>query len=179
MKKVLIVTISAMLLGLVTRAADTADTNTDVTTTPSTMPTGSDSSHSSHTGKFGAGITFGEPIGADVKYWLNETMAIDGALGWSFHDDTDVYLHSDFLWHNFQLIPVSQGQMPLYFGVGALARFRHGDDANQAGIRAPVGISYMFDNVPVDIFAEVAPAIDVAPFVRGEVTGGIGIRYWF
>ena len=33
----------------------------------------------------------------------------------------------------------------------------------------------MFDNVPVDIFAEIAPAIDTAPFVRGEVTGGIGI----
>jgi hypothetical protein len=37
----------------------------------------------------------------------------------------------------------------------------------------------MFDNMPVDVFVEVAPAIDVAPDVRGEVTGGVGIRYWF
>jgi len=179
MKRVLIVTISAALLGLAARAADTVDTNTNTTATAATMTTGSDNNYSDHAGKFGAGVTFGEPIGADVKYWFNETMAVDGALGWSFHDDTDVYLHSDVLWHDFHLIPVSQGQMPLYFGVGALARFRHGDDANQAGIRAPVGISYMFDNAPVDIFAEVAPAVDVAPYVRGEVTGGIGIRYWF
>ncbi len=179
MKKVLIVTILATLLGLVTRAADTIDTNTSTTTTVSTMPAGSYNSYSDHAGKFGAGITFGEPIGADVKYWFNEIMAIDGALGWSFHDDTDVYLHSDVLWHNFHLIPVSQGQMPLYFGVGTLARFRNSNEANQVGIRAPAGISYLLDNAPVDIFAEVAPAIDVAPYVRGEVTGGIGIRYWF
>jgi len=183
MNKVLIVTISATLLGLATRAADTdtTNTNTNVTATASTTPTGgyNGNGYSSHAGKFGAGVTFGEPIGADVKFWFNETMAIDGALGWSFHDNTDVYLHSDVLWHNFHIIPVSQGQMPIYFGVGALARFRHGNDANQVGIRAPVGISYMFDNAPVDIFAEVAPAVDVAPFVRGEVTGGIGIRYWF
>lgn len=182
MKKVLIVTISATLLGLTTRAQDTDTTdttNTNVTASASTMPTSGNNGYSSHAGKFGAGVTFGEPIGADVKYWFNETMAIDGALGWSFHDNTDVYLHSDVLWHNFHIIPVSQGQMPIYFGVGALARFRHGNDANQVGIRAPVGISYMFENAPVDIFAEVAPAVDVAPFVRGEVTGGIGIRYWF
>lgn len=179
MKKVLIVTLSTTLLGLVTRAADTTDTNTEATTTASTMPASNDSSYRSHAGKFGAGITFGEPIGADVKYWLNETMAIDGALGWSFHDNTDVYLHSDVLWHNFHLVPVPQGQLPVYFGVGALARFRNSDEANQVGIRAPIGISYMFENVPVDIFAEIAPAIDVAPYVRGEITGGIGIRYWF
>lgn len=179
MKKVLIVTISATLLGLVAQAADTSDTNTNVTATASTTPTGSYSSYSDHAGKFGAGITFGEPIGADVKYWLNETMAIDGALGWSFHDNTDLYLHSDFLWHKFGLIPVPQGQMPIYFGAGALVRFRNHNEANQVGIRAPVGISYMFENAPVDIFAEFAPALDVAPYVRGEVTGGIGIRYWF
>jgi hypothetical protein len=37
----------------------------------------------------------------------------------------------------------------------------------------------MFDNAPVDVFAEIAPAVDVSPDVRGEITGGVGIRYWF
>ncbi len=178
MKKRWIATLLAVLLGLASRAADSAATNPSSTAT-STMPPGDYGSYNDHAGKFGAGVTFGEPIGADLKYWLNDIMAVDGAIGWSFRDDTDLYLHSDFLWHAFHLIPVSQGQLPLYFGVGALARFRHGNEDNQVGLRAPVGISYMFDGVPVDIFAEVAPALDVAPFVRGEVTGGIGIRYWF
>ena len=80
-------------------------------------------------------------------------------------------MHSDVLWHNFDLIPVSRGRMPVYFGVGGLVRFRDNNEDNQVGIRFPVGVSYMFDNAPVDVFVEIGPAIDVAPDVEGEVTG--------
>jgi len=129
--------------------------------------------------KLGAGVIVGEPTGGSLKYWLNDSMAIDGAVGWSSHDNTDLYVHSDVLWHNFDLIPVSKGRLPVYFGAGGLVRFRDNNKDNQAGVRAPVGLSYMFENTPVDIFAEIGPALDVTPHTRGEVTGGIGIRYWF
>jgi hypothetical protein len=132
-----------------------------------------------YVGKLGAGIILGEPVGASLKYWFNDTLAIDGAAGWSSHEHTDGYVHSDILWHNFDLIPVSRGRLPLYFGVGGLVRFRDDNRDNQGGIRVPVGLSYMFDNAPVDVFAEIGPALDVTPHTKGEVTGGIGIRYWF
>ena len=183
MKKAVIITVAATLIGLATQAADTVDTNTNATdtnaTTTATTSASSDNNYSSHAGKFGVGATFGEPIGADVKYWFNEKIAIDGAMGYSFHPDTDLYLHSDILYHIFHLFPVPHGQLPLYFGVGGLLRIRNDDNPNEFGIRAPVGVSYMFENAPVDIFMEVAPTLDVAPGVRGEVTGGIGVRYWF
>jgi hypothetical protein len=129
-------------------------------------------------GKFGVGLIIGEPTGASVKYFLNDTIAVDAAAGWSTHDHTDFYTHGDILWHCFNLIPVQRGRLPVYFGVGALARFRDHNEDNQVGIRAPIGVSYLFDNVPIDVFAEIAPAIDVAPSVRGEVTGGVGVRFW-
>ncbi len=132
-----------------------------------------------NTGRFGAGIILGEPTGLSVKYWLNDKLAIDGAAGFSTADHTEFYLHSDVLWHNFDLIPVPQGRMPVYFGIGALGRLRDDHQDNQVGIRFPVGVSYMFENAPVDVFVEVAPAIDVAPAAQGEITGGVGIRYWF
>ena len=117
-----------------------------------------------------------------VEILADRQLAIDGALGASFDDDADndssLYLHSDLLIHSFDLIPVSRGRLPVYIGGGALVRLRDDED-NQVGIRIPVGLSYMFDNAPIDIFAEIAPAIDIAPDVRGEVTGGIGIRFWF
>lgn len=131
------------------------------------------------TGKFGVGVILGEPIGASVKYFFNDTLAIDGAAGWSSHDHSDFYLHSDVLWHNYDLLPVARGRLPVYFGVGGLVRFRNHNEDNQFGIRVPVGISYLFDNAPVDIFAEIGPALDVAPFIRGEITGGVGVRFWF
>jgi hypothetical protein len=177
MKKVAIVTMTATLVCLATQAADTVETNS--ADTNNAAMTKSADNYSSHAGKFGVGATFGEPIGADVKYWFNEKMAIDGAMGYSFHDNTELYMQSDILWHEFHLFPVSHGQLPLYFGVGGLARFRKDDIPNQVGIRVPVGVSYMFENAPVDIFMEVGPTLDIAPGIKGEVTGGIGIRYWF
>ena len=162
-----------MFCGICVRADDA------IVITTNKAPVVSTGNMSSLTGKFGAGLIVGEPTGGSVKYWVNDNLAVDGALGWSTHDHTDLYLHSDVLWHNFDLIPVSQGRLPLYYGVGGLVRFRNDGNDNQIGIRVPVGVSYLFDNAPVDIFAEIGPALDVAPDVRGEVTGGIGVRFWF
>ena len=148
-------------------------------TMPLTNTTSSVSAAGDMAGRFGAGIIIGEPTGADLKFWLNDTMAVDGAVGWSTYDNSDLYLHSDVLWHKFDLITVPQGRLPVYFGVGGLVRFRNNHQSNDVGVRAPIGVSYIFDQSPVDIFAEIGPAIDFAPDVHGEVTGGIGIRYWF
>ena len=120
---------------------------------------------------------FGEPVGVSLKYWLNETMAIDGGIGASFHHDNGLQLHSDVLWHNFDLFTVPEGRLPLYLGVGARLKFEDGDD--RFGIRVPVGVSYMFENNPVDIFLEVAPILDLAPSVHGDFNAVIGVRFWF
>jgi hypothetical protein len=136
----------------------------------------------SYAGKLGAGINIGEPMGASLKYWLNDAVAVDGVIGGSYNVDANneaLYVAADVLWHNFELIPVSQGRLPVYFGIGGLARINKDNQGSQEGIRAPVGLSYMFAHAPIDVFVEVAPALDVAPFVCGDITGGIGIRYWF
>jgi hypothetical protein len=99
-------------------------------------------------------------------------------VGWSFHRETDLYLHSDVLWHNFELFPVAQGQLPLYLGVGGRVKIReHAED--RLGVRVPIGVSYIFEDLPLDIFAEVAPVLDFAPSTRGGFTLGIGARWWF
>jgi hypothetical protein len=173
MKKALITLTLAGACGLCARADDSTlvATNTAPATTTATM--------SGMAGRFGAGVMLGEPIGPSLKYFFSDELAIDGAFGWSLHDHTDFYLQSDLLWHNFDLIPVSQGKMPVYFGAGGLVRFRNSGLDDQFAVRAPVGVSYLFDNAPVEIFAEVGPALDLTPSLRGEVTGGIGVRFWF
>jgi hypothetical protein len=131
-----------------------------------------------YVGKFGAGIILGEPTGVSAKYFLNDRMAVDAAAGWSLHDDSEFYMHGDLLFHSFDLIPVQSGRMPVYVGAGGFVRFRDDDDT-QAGVRVPVGVSYMFEKAPVDIFVEFAPGIDLTPSTRADFTGGIGVRFWF
>jgi hypothetical protein len=132
-----------------------------------------------YAGKFGLGIMLGEPTGLSGKYWLNDTLAVDGAAGWSFYDNSEFYLHSDLLVHKFDLLPVQKGKLPFYVGAGAFVRFRDEHHDNEAGIRVPVGLDYLFEGAPVDIFVEFAPGIDLTPATRADFSGGIGIRYWF
>jgi hypothetical protein len=131
-----------------------------------------------YAGKFGIGLMIGEPTGLSAKYFLNDTLALDAAAGASLHDNSDFYVHSDLLFHKFDLIPVSRGHLPVYIGGGVFARFRDRPD-DQFGVRVPIGVSYMFEQAPVDIFMEIAPGVDLSPSVRADITGGVGVRFWF
>jgi hypothetical protein len=85
-------------------------------------------------------------------------------------------MHADFLIHNFDLISVSEGSLPVYFGVGAYM----GLSSDFAlGARIPVGIAYHFEGAPVEIFAELAPGLALLPEISFYFGGGIGVRYYF
>src|SRR5260370_26870117 len=129
-------------------------------------------------GGFGIGAIFGEPTGLSMKYWLSDIPAVDLGTAWSFEDHGSFQLHGDFLWHKFDLFRVPRGELPLYFGVGGRVKVPdHGD--TRAGIRLPIGIAYEFPDVPIEIFGEVAPVLDLTPSTEGRINGGVGIRYYF
>lgn len=125
---------------------------------------------------FGLGAVFGEPTGLSAKLWTSDKTAVDGALAWSFAGSGYMHIHADFLIHSFDLISVSKGKLPLYFGIGAYMNFA--SDLG-LGIRVPLGIAYHFDSAPLDIFAEVAPGLSLLPGTSFDFGGGIGIRYYF
>jgi hypothetical protein len=177
MKKTIIVSSMLVALGTVANAADSSTNATDGSTGNSSI-TAPATDVDPRERPFEIGAIFGEPTGLSLKYWLSDTMAVDGGLGWSFDDETDVHVHSDVLWHNFEWLPVSEGSLAVYFGVGARAKFRDNRD-DLFGIRFPIGLNYLFRDVPVSVFAEVAPVLDLAPSTRGALTAGIGARYRF
>ncbi len=126
---------------------------------------------------FGLGIILGEPTGISAKKWLNDKAAIDGAVAWSFVTPSSFHLHADYLIHDFNLLNAKKGKLPLYFGIGLRVRIRSGD--NRLGIRAPVGICYIFEQSPLDIFLELGPILDLTPETRLRITSSVGIRYFF
>ena len=129
-------------------------------------------------GDFGVGAILGEPTGVSLKGWLNDKAAVDGAVAWSFDKHDSLQLHADYLYHNFDLLPVAKGSLALYFGVGGRVLFDDRKD-DRFGIRGPIGLTYMFDKAPVDIFVEVAPIMDLAPSTKFDLNGGIGVRFYF
>jgi hypothetical protein len=172
---------AALAAGQAARADDATAANTNVVqqnaTAPSTNALAPIASFTEH-GGFGIGALFGEPTGLSMKYWFSDITAADLGTAWSFEDHGSFQLHGDFLWHKFDLFHVPRGELPVYFGVGGRVKIPdHGD--TRAGVRVPIGIAYEFPDVPLELFGEVAPILDLTPSTEGRLNGGVGIRYYF
>jgi len=135
---------------------------------------------------FGLGIMFGEPTGISFKGWLSERSAIDGGLGWSFAHEGSVHIHADYLYHFYDVF--NTPRLPLYLGVGGRIKLQNTNDNGnnnndnndvRIGIRVPFGISYQFAEVPIDLFLEIAPILDLNPKTEGSINGAIGARFYF
>lgn len=124
----------------------------------------------------GLGILAGQPTGISGKAWTGAANAVDFALSWGFRRTGYVQIHADYLWH-FPNVIRSQERFVLYTGVGG--RFGAPRDKGILGVRIPFGIAFWPRGVPLDVFFEVAPILDLVPAT--ELTGhaGIGARYFF
>jgi len=125
---------------------------------------------------FGLGVILGEPTGISFKNWIGSNTALDFAVAWSFGDNAAIHIHADYLFHNFHLFKVEKGRLLLYYGIGG--RFK-AEKKSRVGVRIPVGVCYLFERDPLEIFFELAPILDLAPSTVFWGTGGIGIRYYF
>lgn len=127
----------------------------------------------------GLGIMFGEPTGLSFKGWISERSAIDGGLGWSFVNEGSVQIHVDYLYHFYNVFETPN--LPLYLGVGGRIKMKnteHNTDT-RIGVRVPFGMSYQFDEAPVDVFLEIVPILDLNPSTSGSINAAIGVRYYF
>ena len=124
----------------------------------------------------GLGVILGEPSGISFKSWLGKWTAWDAGIAWSIDGEDALHLHGDYLLHDFGLFEVDEGKLGLYYGIGGRLRI---EDNSRLGVRIPVGLEYMFEGAPVDIFFELVPLLDLAPDTEFLMNGGIGARYFF
>ncbi len=125
---------------------------------------------------FGLGVILGDPTGVSAKYWLSQRNAIDGALAWSFRRSGFFHVHADYLWHFPDAIHSSERFVP-YVGPGV--RLGAGKGKGVFGIRIAAGMAYLPHGAPLDIFAELAPVVDLAPSTEASCNIGLGIRFFF
>jgi hypothetical protein len=128
----------------------------------------------------GIGVIAGNPTGISFKKWRNEVAAIDAAAAWSFSDHGVFQLHADHLWHRdmSHAIGLGSGWTALYYGVGGRVGFSNGHHHNHTRVRVPVGLNYLFEGSPFELFAEVVPILDVAPSTELKLDAAIGVRFY-
>lgn len=128
-------------------------------------------------GDKGLGIILGEPTGISFKTYLSSKHAFDLGLAWSLDGEKSLYIHGDYLYHNHSFFNPNRGRMPLYYGIGG--RIILGEHRNFAGVRVPFGVEYIFQGMPIGLFLEIAPVMDLTPKTRFDINGGLGARYYF
>ena len=124
----------------------------------------------------GLGIFLGEPTGVSLKSWVGRREALDVAVAWSFEGEGAIHIHADYLFHNFRLFHIEKGDLVLYYGIGARIKTVH---KTQVGVRIPLGLSYLFEKDPIEIFFELGPIMNVTPRTLFRMTTGVGVRYYF
>ena len=124
----------------------------------------------------GLGIILGEPTGVSFKNWVGRREALDVAVAWSFEGEGAIHIHADYLFHNFRLFHIEKGDLVLYYGIGARVKTVH---KTQVGIRIPLGLSYLFEKDPIEIFFELGPIMNLTPKTLFRMTTGVGVRYYF
>jgi len=142
---------------------------------------------------FGLGLELGAPTGITGKYFLSADRALDFGLGsiFNYRDRYGFHIYGDYLFHPVSLASNATFELPLYVGVGGRfwnfedRRFQGNyDSAFAIGVRVPVGVSFDFNNVPLDIFVQIVPVLDfysgyAAHTLYLDIDASIGVRYWF
>ena len=135
----------------------------------------------------GVGIILGGPSGLTLKLPQGRGKSYNFALGYDLDGRGDwygpgpdrgghLYLGGDYVWYNYGVLPVEKGRLPLYYGPGAYVVV---SDRSAVGIRGVVGLEYQFAGAPFDVFLELGPRLNVVPDTRGDLTAGLGGRFFF
>jgi len=128
---------------------------------------------------FGLGFIAGEPTGLSAKTWTGSRIAFDAAVAWSVYRYAALHVHADVLWHTRNMIRDDFGFLPLYAGLGGRVKLSSGSNQLLIGARIPLGAEYVFPILPLGVFLEVVPIVDLIPATGFNWNSAAGIRYYF
>lgn len=153
-----------------------------------------EASEVAHSRKFGIGGMLGQPTAFSIKYHFTPNHALTAAIGFGWWFGPHFHVHVDYGYH-FDLVKPQHFDLRMYVG-GGLKFFYHPwyyvdyyhdrrdwdpDRFHRAGfgVRAPVGIAFNFNKVPVEAFAELVPGIGFNLYPFFFIDAAIGARYYF
>lgn len=128
-------------------------------------------------GDFGMGIILGNPTAFSIKWWTGNKTAIDASLGYHYGNMNHLHLNSDLLFH-IRTIEKEQEILKVYVGPGVGMGFI--SDLSITA-RAPVGAALYLNSLPLELFAELVPLVQlIGPGnTRFMMDGYIGARWYF
>ena len=133
----------------------------------------------------GAGVVLGEPLAPTMIYRWSDQHAVQVLAGWSFGQKR-MHLGADYLFIPTEIeSDDSMGlRYPVYVGLGFRMRLlgedtTAGQERGKVGLRFPFGVAVEPQDLPFEVYFEMAPVWVMAPVSHGGFDGGIGVRVFF
>jgi len=135
-------------------------------------------------GTLGLGVNFGEVTGITGKVWQHPDAAIDAMIGGAA--DQKWLAQASYEKHFLQAFGTNTkfvSELAPYVGGGAGAGFNRTINNTKYDsdifLRIPIGMAWLPDATPLDVFVEVSPTVDVSPVTFSYLTANLGARYYF
>jgi hypothetical protein len=125
--------------------------------------------------EFGLGVILGQPSGVNAQFFWGPTSSVDVTAAWSFRGNGWFMTMADFQIYNY--LGDAPREWKWYYGLGGYLALPQNEDGI-LGLRIPLGIKYNIPHSPVDVWGEVAPALQVIPNTEAEFQGGLGATLW-
>lgn len=140
----------------------------------------------------GVGVELGAPTNLNLKLMTGDNTGVVVGVGGGIWYDASLSLHVDFLWHPIAAPIGDDVTLSGYVGLGAWTSI--GFEGSHfgfyspyykrlqpfsVGARVPLGVSLAIHPVPIEVFAEVVPAVAAFPGIGVFGQGGIGARLYF
>jgi len=129
------------------------------------------------------GIVIGDPTGLSLKFWgIGQNSALQVNIGGGgFIGLMDLGVSGSLLFH---ALLTRETPINGYLGVGAFVGIKSNKGQEAVfGILVPLGLEFIFTEVPLDLFIEIPPVIGftlegnkIEPINR-YLTFGIGLRF--
>jgi len=128
----------------------------------------------------GVGLMLGVPSGVTGRSWVSDENSIDYGAGWSIVDGNRFQVHADYLWARPHTFELNEEKFDLFFGGGVGVRTKSGSNDNEVvfGPRLPVGISYLFKNPDLELFALTALNLGLLPSFDVYFDLHVGARFY-
>ena len=130
----------------------------------------------------GIGGIINSPTGISLKGYINDKLAVDGAISFSIvENNSSFYVHSNVLYQGDSInkeLNEAGSNLDIYYGAGFRMLWFDNQRDTIIGLRAPLGVTYQIGSTPTETFFELVPTVDVNPAFRFGFDGAVGFRYY-
>ncbi len=123
-------------------------------------------------GSVGLGGQIGDPSGITLKWYDRPGRAYELLGAWDLDDFLFLNLH--YLFER----PIQNSPLNLFLGPGVYIGVEDRRDSELVvGASATFGLNFFAEQF--EVFLQLTPRLNVVPNTRGDLGGGVGLRYYF